>query len=309
MINTSDILNKIGARIAADDTLANICASTFGRGCQVAVSGYAQKLMGEDDAPFVMVFPDEDEMDVNEKEVKNFIAKVVIGFCPVKDIPNAETLVKIASFIGGNLASAIDAASAFIDEYAEGQEKYERANELLEHVKTAKVDRIDGLLDSINDLYKSGDLEAVIVKVEEMRIAIFDSTDVIQALAAIHNLLRPDAQISDDTTFGAALVAMNEAQTSLVAEEGSIRAKWDDFNENPFIADTRSVRNERSNGLIVFGSLNILDSFRNCLNRILNENDFGLPVMKVTMKNTSSSHYPLEWAVMYVEYNEPEALT
>lgn len=304
MINTSEVLNKVGELIANDAALCSICTSTFGRGCQVAVSGYAQKLMGEEDAPFVMVFPDEDEMDADAKEVTNFIAKVVVGFCPVKDVPSAKAMLDALAGISENASAALELGEDFIQRYVPAKDVEDAEHHL--ELARASNETCASVYDRVIDAAKSGELDAVITQAREYITLVFPAGGLHSSIAAVVSLARG---VPEDDHFAGCVGSMLRYRTAAESEIADMETKWADFNENPYIADTRSVRSETSNGLIVFGSLNILDNFRNCINRILNDNDFGLPVTKVTMKNNSSSHYPLEWAEITITFNKPETLS
>ena len=304
MINTSEVLEKLGEKIAASSTLANICRSTFGRGCQVAVSGYSQKLLGDSDAPFVMVFPDEDDMNLDAKEVTRFIAKVVIGFCPVKDIPSSKALLDSLQGVDVNANTAIELGESFIDQYV-GDESREEALQLLEYAKE-EIKACAAAYNMVQSSAKSGDLDGVIEQSVNYLESVFKDGGLYKDLSAILVLAK---NVPEDDHFFGCVHWMPEYKDMSENEIELIRAKWEDFNENPFIADVRSERSDSSNGLTVFGSINIIDSFRNCLNQILDDNDFGIPVSKVTMKNNSSSHYPLEWSEVTIEFSRPETLS
>ena len=63
------------------------------------------------------------------------------------------------------------------------------------------------------------------------------------------------------------------------------------------------------NGLTVNGGNEIVEDLRDMILAIVREARAGAYVTRIRREENDISHFPLEWAVIYVEYNEPEALT
>ena len=68
-------------------------------------------------------------------------------------------------------------------------------------------------------------------------------------------------------------------------------------------------RTEAINGLAVNGGNEIVEDLRDMILAIVREARAGAYVTRIRREENDISHFPLEWAVIYVEYNEPEALT
>lgn len=75
-----------------------------------------------------------------------------------------------------------------------------------------------------------------------------------------------------------------------------------------FIENVETPRTESVNGLTVNGGNAIVEDLRDLIIPIVRNASAGAYVSKIRRDENDISHYPLEWAVIYVEYNEPEAL-
>ena len=62
------------------------------------------------------------------------------------------------------------------------------------------------------------------------------------------------------------------------------------------------------NGLTINGGNVIVEDLRDMIIGIVREAKAGAYPIRIRREENDISHFPLEWAVMYVEYNEPEAL-
>ena len=68
-------------------------------------------------------------------------------------------------------------------------------------------------------------------------------------------------------------------------------------------------RTETENGLIVNGGNKIVEDLRDMVLAIVRDARAGAIVSRIRRAENDISHFPLEWAEMYVEYIEPESLT
>ena len=75
-----------------------------------------------------------------------------------------------------------------------------------------------------------------------------------------------------------------------------------------FIEDERVARTDAANGLVVNGGNVIVEDLRDKIIAIVRDCAAGAYPVRVRREENDISHAPLEWAVIYVEYNEPEAL-
>ncbi len=75
-----------------------------------------------------------------------------------------------------------------------------------------------------------------------------------------------------------------------------------------YIEDERVARTDAANGLVVNGGNVIVEDLRDKIIAIVRDCAAGAYPVRVRREENDISHAPLEWAVIYVEYNEPEAL-
>lgn len=75
-----------------------------------------------------------------------------------------------------------------------------------------------------------------------------------------------------------------------------------------YIEDVRSVRTATANGLTVNGGNKIVEDLRDIIIGVVRNCRAGSYPVRVRRAENDISHLPLEWAVIYIEYNEPEAL-
>lgn len=68
-------------------------------------------------------------------------------------------------------------------------------------------------------------------------------------------------------------------------------------------------RTGASNGLVINGGNKIVEDLRDMILAIVREARAGAIVSRIRRAENDISHFPLEWAEMYVEYIEPESLT
>jgi len=62
------------------------------------------------------------------------------------------------------------------------------------------------------------------------------------------------------------------------------------------------------NGLTINGGNVIVEDLRDMIVGIVRDAKAGAYPIRIRREENDISHFPLEWAVIYVEYNEPEAL-
>lgn len=75
-----------------------------------------------------------------------------------------------------------------------------------------------------------------------------------------------------------------------------------------YLENVVAERSETENGLVINGGNKIVEDLRDMLIGIVRDAKAGAYPIRVRRDENDISHYPLEWAVVYVEYNEPEAL-
>lgn len=68
-------------------------------------------------------------------------------------------------------------------------------------------------------------------------------------------------------------------------------------------------RTEEVNGLVVNGGNLIVENLRDMILAIVRDAKAGAVVAKIRRDENDISHFPLEWANVYVDYFEPESLT
>ena len=75
-----------------------------------------------------------------------------------------------------------------------------------------------------------------------------------------------------------------------------------------YIENVLAERTETANGLIVNGGNQIVEDLRDLIIGIIREAKAGAYPIRIRREENDISHTPLEWAVIYIEYSEPEAL-
>ena len=68
-------------------------------------------------------------------------------------------------------------------------------------------------------------------------------------------------------------------------------------------------RTDAANGLVINGGNKIVEDLRDMILAIVRDARAGAIVSRIRRAENDISHFPLEWAEMYVEYIEPESLT
>lgn len=68
-------------------------------------------------------------------------------------------------------------------------------------------------------------------------------------------------------------------------------------------------RTKTANGLVVNGGNLIVEDLRDIVLRVVRDAKVGAIVAKIRRDENDISHFPLEWANVYVDYFEPESLT
>lgn len=75
-----------------------------------------------------------------------------------------------------------------------------------------------------------------------------------------------------------------------------------------YIENVVVPRSASVNGLTLNGGNKIVEDLRDMIVGIVKNANAGAFPIKIRREENDISHAPLEWAVIYVEYNEPEAL-
>lgn len=75
-----------------------------------------------------------------------------------------------------------------------------------------------------------------------------------------------------------------------------------------YIENVLAERTETANGLIVNGGNQIVEDLRDLIIGIIRKAKAGAYPIRIRREENDISHTPLEWAVIYIEYSEPEAL-
>lgn len=76
-----------------------------------------------------------------------------------------------------------------------------------------------------------------------------------------------------------------------------------------YIENVVAVRTNSVNGLTINGGNVIVEDLRDMIIAALRNANAGAYLQRVRREENDISHYPLEWAVIYAEYEEPEALS
>lgn len=79
-------------------------------------------------------------------------------------------------------------------------------------------------------------------------------------------------------------------------------------NGEKVIENVVTPRTASANGLTLNGGNAIVEDLRDIIMRIVRNAHAGAIVNRIRREENDISHFPLEWAVFYVEYLEPESL-
>ena len=79
-------------------------------------------------------------------------------------------------------------------------------------------------------------------------------------------------------------------------------------NGEKVIENVVTPRTASANGLTLNGGNAIVEDLRDIIMRIVRNAKAGAIVNRIRREENDISHFPLEWAVFYVEYLEPESL-
>ena len=79
-------------------------------------------------------------------------------------------------------------------------------------------------------------------------------------------------------------------------------------NGETVINNVITARTQTANGLVVNGGNLIVEDLRDLILRIVRNAKVGAIVAKIRRDENDISHFPLEWANVYVDYFEPESL-
>lgn len=99
-------------------------------------------------------------------------------------------------------------------------------------------------------------------------------------------------------------VGSEDSFTVRIVVAGCVKgADGERYIENVVVPRSASV-----NGLTINGGNKIVEDLRDMIIGIVRKAKAGAYPVRIRREENDISHAPLEWAVMYVEYNEPEAL-
>lgn len=79
-------------------------------------------------------------------------------------------------------------------------------------------------------------------------------------------------------------------------------------NGEKVIENVVTPRTASANGLTLNGGNAIVEDLRDIIMRIVRNANAGAIVNRIRREENDISHFPLEWALFYVEYLEPESL-
>ena len=109
----------------------------------------------------------------------------------------------------------------------------------------------------------------------------------------IHAADDENESVGDDETFVARLVVA-----------GCVKGP----DGEQYIETVEVPRSETVNGLTVNGGNQIVEDLRDIIVSVVRSAKAGAYPIRIRRVENDISHFPLEWAEFYVEYNEPETL-
>lgn len=99
-------------------------------------------------------------------------------------------------------------------------------------------------------------------------------------------------------------VAVDQTFTVRLVVAGLVKGP----NGEKVIADIRAERTETSNGLTVNGGNKVVEDLRDLILAKVRAAKCGAILQRIRREENDISHFPLEWATMFVEFTEPESL-
>ena len=75
-----------------------------------------------------------------------------------------------------------------------------------------------------------------------------------------------------------------------------------------YLENVVAERTADANGLVVNGGNKIVEDLRDLIIGVVRDAKAGVYPIRVRRDEDDISHFPLEWAAFYIEYEEPEAL-
>jgi len=109
------------------------------------------------------------------------------------------------------------------------------------------------------------------------------------------------------------ILAVDENEKEKVDETFTVRLVVGGCVKGPdgetVINNVLAERTEAANGLVVNGGNLIVENLRDIILGVVRNARAGAIVAKIRRDENDISHFPLEWANVYVDYFEPESLT
>lgn len=305
-VPTSSVLINIARALADDEGLKNLSIKTFGRGCQVVVGGYAQKLASDNDAPFVWVFSEEDDTEVSGSEAIGFTAKLVVGICPQRDIPSVDVMFADADDVMAKANGVHDALKEILGVLEVDTEIYEAVKVHVDEAE-ARVEDCAGELASAREASAGGDYTAMLEGVAAVGSKSAPLASDVEAVSGLVSGVPEAAELVE--AAAEAVSALGEANAVLSAEREKVAVEFANYVDDPFVSEIVRQRDVENNGLMIYGAVRTVELFKARIIDVLNRGSFGMPLKSVKFKNQAVTHYPLDWSELTAEFENPETLS
>lgn len=305
-VPTSSVLINIARALADDEGLRDLSVRTFGRGCQIVVGGYAQKLASDNDAPFVWVFSEEDDTEVSGSEAIGFTAKIVVGICPQKDIPSVDLMFADADDVTAKANGVLDSLKAILGVLEDGTELYEAVKVHVDEAEARVEDCADELA-AAREASAGGDYSAMLAAVAAVGSKSAPLASDVEAVSGLVADVPEAAELVEKAAE--AVSALGDANAALSAERETVAAAFASFVDDPFVSEIVRPRDAENNGLMIYGAVRTVELFKARIIGVLNTGRFGMPLKSVKFKNQAVTHYPLDWSELTAEFENPETLS
>jgi len=307
-VKVSDVLLNIGWQFANDATINSLAKSNFGRPFNVIVGGYAQKLASEDEAPFIWVMSDEEEADISGEGTRSFTAKVVLGICPMKDVPSTTKMFAQATIVNRYCSEIKVLADEALSLISEGDPIRESSASIVTVIDTAEESAATNIA-SAKESAAEGSWREMLTDIDSL--ASYAVT-IMAKLDELYDIVNDDTHYHVRERVDAALVISESLEITLsilMQEEDSVRTAFEQYEEDPFISKVYAERTDSAAGLVAYGAISMFDAFRDLISKIMNGTNFGLPLVSMSFKSQSVSHYPLDWTEFTAKFERQETLS
>lgn len=306
MKSISDLLLEISKCIKKSG-ISSSCQTLFGKDMKFIIGGYAQKLASDEDAPFCLVMSENSENGVNSNNVISFSAKIIIGICPMKDVPSTVAVENDVSEAKFRLGSLLIQQASIKDALTD-----ESDIAFAEDVMTRCGSFKDDFESAVSSAITSKDAEDYSTAISSYETALLNTGSFLQCTKEIFDHTWVDVQGKPAQHLIDLMYSEWEDYNLITTKYGfitfrtdteNLRQEFDSYVDDPFI------KNVTPDGITIYGAQQIMDDLRAKVVDAVSTMNNGMIIDSVTVNSSSVSHYPLEWCEITVGMSLPESMT